>query len=89
MVVAGQPCRQIDPVDVDVWRAADQRTHRVAIGVIGQGVNEHAERHFKRLRGVNPLAVALDLGEDEVLCFGRNDLQGQCASRNRLAVNRD
>ena len=50
-------------------------TERVAIGVVRQRADEHAERHLERLRGINPLAIRLDLGDDQVLRFGSNDVQ--------------
>ena len=46
------PCRRIDPVDVEVRRAAAQRADRVAIGVVRQGADQHAKRDLERLRGV-------------------------------------
>ena len=63
-------------------------TRRVAIGVVRQRADEHAERDLERLRGVNLLAIRFDLGDDQVLCFGGNDVQGQCAARHGLAVDR-
>ena len=63
-------------------------SRRIAIGVVRQGTNEHAERHLERLRGINLLAVRLDLGDDQILRFGSNHIQVQCATRHGLAVNR-
>ena len=64
LVVASQSGRQIDPIDVDVGRAAAKRAQRVAIGVIRQGADEHAERDLERLRGIDFLAIRLDLEDD-------------------------
>ncbi len=55
LVVAGQPGGQIDPVDLEVRRAAAKWSDRVAIGAVGQRPDQHAERDLERLRGVNSL----------------------------------
>ena len=53
LVVAGQSGRQIDPVDLEVRRAAAQRSDRIAIGAVGQRADQHAQRDLERLGGVN------------------------------------
>ena len=63
-------------------------SHGVAIGVVRQGPDEHAQRHLERLRGINLVAIRVDLGNDDVLWFRSNHVERKCAARDRLAVNR-
>ena len=51
-------------------------------------MNEHAKRYLERLRGVNLFAIRRDLEDDQVLRFGSNDVEVQCAARDGLAIDR-